>query len=103
MTLRFVVFGDASAMSPGGVRLGTPALTSRGLKEADFERIAEFLDRAVKMCLIVQENSGKRLVDFKKGLNEESCPGLAAFHEEVKKFARSFYMPGAGFDRFNAE
>ena len=39
------VYGDASAMTPGGVRIGTPAMTSRGLKEADWEKIAEFLDR----------------------------------------------------------
>ncbi len=33
------VHGDVSAMSPGGVRIGTPAMTSRGLKEADFAQI----------------------------------------------------------------
>ena len=27
------VVGDVSAMTPGGVRVGTPAMTSRGLKE----------------------------------------------------------------------
>lgn len=42
------VFGDASAVSPGGVRIGAPAMTSRGLAEKDFESIADFLDRAVK-------------------------------------------------------
>jgi len=33
------VFGDASALSPGGVRIGAPAMTSRGLLEADFEQV----------------------------------------------------------------
>merc|ERR1712146_460543 len=37
------VHGDKSAMTPGGVRIGAPAMTSRGLKEADFEQIGEFL------------------------------------------------------------
>lgn len=32
------VFGDASALAPGGVRVGTPAMTSRGLGTADFEQ-----------------------------------------------------------------
>ena len=32
------VAGDVSAMTPGGVRIGMPAMTSRGLKEADFEQ-----------------------------------------------------------------
>ena len=37
------VYGDTSALTPGGVRLGTPALTSRGLKEQDFVKVADFL------------------------------------------------------------
>lgn len=36
--------GDKSALKPSGIRLGTPALTSRGLKEADFEKVVEFID-----------------------------------------------------------
>ena len=37
--------GDKSALNPSGLRLGTPALTSRGLKEADFVRVCEFINR----------------------------------------------------------
>lgn len=37
--------GDKSALVPGGLRMGAPALTSRGFTEADFEKIAEFVDR----------------------------------------------------------
>lgn len=33
------VLGDVSAFTPGGVRIGTPAMTSRGLVEADFEQV----------------------------------------------------------------
>lgn len=47
------VFGDSSALSPGGVRVGAPAMTSRGLKEADFQKVGEFLMRAVQICLDV--------------------------------------------------
>ena len=35
--------GDKSAMVPGGLRLGTPALTTRGFVEADFEQVADFV------------------------------------------------------------
>jgi hypothetical protein len=38
------VVGDVSALAPGGVRIGAPAMTSRGLKESDFETIADLLD-----------------------------------------------------------
>jgi hypothetical protein len=31
--------GDVSAMVPGGLRMGSPALTSRGFVEADFEQV----------------------------------------------------------------
>jgi hypothetical protein len=31
--------GDKSALVPSGIRMGSPALTSRGLDEADFERV----------------------------------------------------------------
>ena len=58
------VHGDKSAQSPGGVRIGTPALTTRGLKEADFVKVAGFLDRAVKIALDVQKVSGKKLKDY---------------------------------------
>jgi glycine hydroxymethyltransferase len=43
--------GDKSAMTPGGIRIGTPALTTRGMGEADFVAIAGFLDRAVKITV----------------------------------------------------
>merc|ERR1712167_95743 len=39
--------GDKSAFIPGGIRVGTPALTSRGFEEAHFEEVAEFIHRGV--------------------------------------------------------
>lgn len=41
------MYGDASALSPGGVRLGAAAMTSRGLKEEDFVQIAELLHKGM--------------------------------------------------------
>ncbi|KAK7174527.1 hypothetical protein R3I93_001670 [Phoxinus phoxinus] len=35
--------GDKSALLPSGLRLGSPALTSRGLLEDDFRKVAEFI------------------------------------------------------------
>ena len=37
--------GDTSALVPGGLRMGSPALTSRGFTEADFDQVADFVSR----------------------------------------------------------
>ncbi|KVH92380.1 Pyridoxal phosphate-dependent transferase [Cynara cardunculus var. scolymus] len=46
--------GDVSAMVPGGIRMGTPALTSRGFVEEDFAKVAYFFDHAVKLALKIK-------------------------------------------------
>merc|ERR1739845_305064 len=47
---RNAVPGDVSALSPGGVRIGTPAMTTRGCTDDDFKTIATFLDRACQIA-----------------------------------------------------
>ena len=37
--------GDKSALRPSGIRLGSPALTSRGMEADDFEKVCEFINR----------------------------------------------------------
>ncbi|KAG9814606.1 serine hydroxymethyltransferas-like protein, partial [Aureobasidium melanogenum] len=39
--------GDKSAMKPGGLRMGTPAMTTRGFQPEDFKRVADVVHRAV--------------------------------------------------------
>lgn len=86
------ILGDRSALSPGGVRIGTPALTSRGFKEAEFEQVAEFLHRAVEVAQLCQERAGsKKLKDFRPQLD---CAEMTQLRDDVKAFARSFRMPG---------
>merc|ERR1712127_448608 len=65
---RNCVPGDASALSPGGVRIGAPAMTTRGCSASDFTKIAEFLDRCCQIALQVQLEKGKKLKDFELGL-----------------------------------
>lgn len=45
------VVGDKSAANPGGIRLGTPALTTRGMMEEDMDKVADFLVRAKDISL----------------------------------------------------
>jgi glycine hydroxymethyltransferase len=42
-----VPFDDKSPFVTSGMRLGVSALTSRGLKEQDMERVADWIDRAL--------------------------------------------------------
>jgi len=89
------VHGDVSAMSPGGVRIGAPAMTSRGLKEADFEKIGDFLHRTLEIALATQQKSGKKLLDFLNALEAEETAGkLATLRAEVEAWSGKFFMPG---------
>jgi len=89
------VHGDVSAMAPGGVRIGAPAMTSRGLKEADFEQIGDFLHRGIQLTLEIQKASGKKLVDFLKALDEkEWSDKINVLRQEVEAWAGKFFMPG---------
>jgi len=90
------VVGDKSAASPSGIRLGSPALTSRGLKEEDFRKVATFLHDAVTISKQAQEKSGKELAEFVKVL-ENDADIKAKIHElkeRVHQFASKFPMPG---------
>merc|ERR1740138_976708 len=89
---RNAVHGDASALSPGGVRIGAPAMTTRGCSNADFKKIAEFLDRVVQISLQVQKEHGKKLKDFEEGL--KSNKEIVALRKEVQAFATGFGYPG---------
>jgi len=86
------VYGDTSALTPGGIRIGVPALTTRGLKEKDFENIVEFFDRGVKIALDIQSKSGKLLKDFADALKTRD--DVKKLREDVENFARGFPMPG---------
>merc|ERR1719229_484065 len=89
---RNAVHGDASALSPGGVRIGSPAMTTRGCTADDFKKIADFLDRACQIALKVQQEKGKKLKDFEAGLG--SNPDVVQLRREVEEWVISFGYPG---------
>jgi len=89
------VHGDVSALTPGGVRIGAPAMTSRGLKEEEFERIGEYLHQGLQLALEVQTKSGKKLVDFLKELDApETEAKITKLRLEIEGWAGKFFMPG---------
>lgn len=42
-----VPFDDKSPFITSGIRVGTPAITTRGLKEADMEKVVDLIDRVI--------------------------------------------------------
>ncbi|XP_063904582.1 serine hydroxymethyltransferase isoform X2 [Zophobas morio] len=88
--------GDKSALNPSGIRLGTPALTTRGFVEKDIDRVVEFIDKALKLSKEVSAKSGPKLVDYKKVIecDPEIQKKVEALRDEVAAFACQFPLPG---------
>jgi len=82
------IYGDKNPMNPSGIRIGTSAMTTRGMKENDFEKIADYLEDLVEIGLQIQEEYGKKLVDFNKGLNGNT--DLERIKLSVSDFADNF-------------
>ncbi|HEX5744428.1 MAG TPA: serine hydroxymethyltransferase [Candidatus Saccharimonadales bacterium] len=71
-----VPFEPRSPFDPSGIRLGTPALTTRGMKEAEMDQVAEWIDRAIS----------SRRDDAK----------LDAIRREIHELAKKFPLPSDG-------
>jgi len=90
------IHGDKSALAPGGVRVGSAALTTRGFKEKDFVLVAEFLNRALELVVAVNKAAaGPKLADYETALNSETfASSILALKAEVEAFSKTFAMPG---------
>jgi glycine hydroxymethyltransferase len=69
-----VPFETRSPFVTSGIRLGTPAVTTRGMKESHMEQIAEFIDRALS--------------------DPENEANLAQIKSEVNAFMQAFPLYG---------
>lgn len=85
--------GDKSALAPSGLRIGTPAMTSRGLVEEDFLKVGGFISRAIKVTQDIQTTSGKKIVDFKRVMKENPPGSMLELKQEVEDFASRFELP----------
>ncbi|CAG0918754.1 unnamed protein product [Notodromas monacha] len=80
--------GDKSAMNPSGLRFGTSALTTRGMKEPEMKKVAGFVLEAVDLCAEIQAKSGPKLVDF-LALSEKDAEVVAkikSLQERIEAF-----------------
>ncbi len=69
-----VPFDQRSPFDPSGIRLGTPAITTRGMKEPEMERIAGWINEVIS--------------------NVEDEEVLTRVKEEVKEMCLGFPVPG---------
>tara|TARA_B100001027_G_scaffold130202_1_gene90076 strand:- start:152 stop:667 length:516 start_codon:yes stop_codon:yes gene_type:complete len=60
-----VPFDDKSPFVTSGIRFGTPAITTRGLKEKDMEKIVELID-----SIIINHNDKEMIKKIKNEVNE---------------------------------
>ncbi|CDW80992.1 serine hydroxymethyltransferase [Stylonychia lemnae] len=94
------IIGDKSAITPGGVRIGTPAVTTRGYLEQDMKQVGVFIDETIKISKKIQETSGKKLKEFQEGL--EKSAEIKQLAQEVEKFASQFDIPGFDATKIDA-
>lgn len=61
--------GDKSALIPSGIRIGSPAMTTRGCNKQDFVETMKFVERATEIANSVNSKAkGKKLRDYKETL-----------------------------------
>jgi glycine hydroxymethyltransferase len=60
-------------MDPSGIRFGTPAITTRGLKEKECKRVAEL------MIMVLKNKDDKKIKE--------------SVHKEIKALAKKFPIP----------
>ncbi|KAB2105886.1 Serine hydroxymethyltransferase, cytosolic [Alternaria gaisen] len=88
--------GDKSALTPMGIRIGAPAMTSRGLGEEDFKKIANYIDQCIKLCKKIQAELPKennKLKDFKSKVASGEVQEINDLKKEIAAWAVTFPLP----------
>lgn len=97
--------GDLSALKPGGLRMGTPAMTTRGFTPQDFSRVADIVNRAVtitqrldKEALAAQTEKGRKNPGSVKAFLEfvgegEGQTEIVQLRSEVEEWVGTFALP----------
>ncbi|TQS34231.1 hypothetical protein Golomagni_05394 [Golovinomyces magnicellulatus] len=92
--------GDKSALTPFGIRIGTPAMTSRGFGVEDFEKVARYIDQSIKLCKEIQNSlpkSDNKLKDFRTHIASGNIAEINELRSEISSWARSFPLPVEGW------
>lgn len=86
---------DKSALNPGGMRLGAPALTTRGFTEDGFRKVVDMIDEAVDIAKEIQGKT-KKLKEFQAFLvnDEATVAKCQDLRRRVNALAAEYPMPG---------
>jgi glycine hydroxymethyltransferase len=97
--------GDKSAMKPGGLRMGSPAMTTRGFQPEDFRRVADIVHRAVTITQKLDKDAKEKAKQtgrkspgsvnaFKEYLGEgEDITDIVQLRQEVEDWVGTFRLP----------
>jgi glycine hydroxymethyltransferase len=88
--------GDKSALTPCGIRIGAPAMSSRGFGEDDFKRVAKYIDTCIEICKDVQNKLPKeanKLKDFKAKVAGGEVDEINKLKKEISSWAGTFPLP----------
>lgn len=88
--------GDKSALTPCGIRIGAPAMTTRGFGEEDFKKVAAYVDRLIGLTQEIQASLPKeanKLKDFKAKITSGEVKELQEIKKEVAEWASTFPLP----------
>ena len=92
------VLGDKSAISPGGIRLGTPSVTTRNMNGDDMKTIANFLHRIVNLGHEIDgtvKGGSRKLTDFIIEMKEDKyAQELESIRIDVENFASQYPLVG---------
>ncbi|KAI4316547.1 hypothetical protein L6164_024521 [Bauhinia variegata] len=90
--------GDKSALVPGGIRIGTPAMTTRGFKEKEFVLTADLIHEGVQIALeAVAQAPGSKLQDFLKFVSSPEFllrDQVSDLRDRVEGFTTKYPIPG---------
>jgi glycine hydroxymethyltransferase len=98
MAALLISIGDKSALVPGGIRIGSPAMTTRGFTETEFVATADLIHEGVQISLEAKKSvSGSKLQDFLKFVKSPDFPltdKVSDLQRRVEALTTQFPIPG---------